>query len=101
MHLEDVQPSLYIWTRYIYVAVKATRTSQGWVEHIRSIGGGYNDHSLGRGETIHLDQQLVKGLILFHFTASAAGVTLPSDGVDLVNENNAGRFGARLFEQRT
>src|ERR1019366_4788117 len=65
------------------VAVEASRPEQGGVEDVRTVGGG-DDDDVGRGlEPVHLNQQLVEGLLALVVTATQAGAALPAHGVDL------------------
>src|ERR1700674_177765 len=50
-------------------------------------------------EAVHLDQQLVEGLLALVVAAAQAGAPLASDGVDLVDEHDARRVLLRLVEQ--
>ena len=50
-------------------------------------------------EPVHLDQQLVKGLLAFVMTATQTGAALTTDGVDLINEDDARRVLLGLLEQ--
>src|SRR5712691_12863758 len=50
-------------------------------------------------ESVHLDEQLVKGLFALVVTAAEACAALAADGVDLVHEDDARRILLRLVEQ--
>src|SRR5699024_263933 len=57
-----------------------------------------HDDALAALETVHLDQQGVQGLLALIVTAAQAGATMPADGVDLVDEDDARRVLLGLVE---
>ena len=71
-------------------AVEATRTQQRGIEDIGPVGGGDEDHAVVGLEAVHLHQQLVEGLFAFVVSAAEAGAAVAADGVDLVDEDDAG-----------
>ena len=79
--------------------VEAARTQQGLVQHLRPVGGPQNDDALAGVEAVQLRQQLVQGLLPLVVAAEAAAVTGFADGVDLVDENDAGSHLGGLLEQ--
>ena len=78
---------------------KRPGTQQGGIEHVGTIGRRDEDHALVRLEPVHLDQQLVEGLLALVMTAAEAGATMTSDRVDLIYEDDAGRVLLALHEQ--
>ena len=50
---------------------------------------------------VHLDEQLVKGLLALVVTAAKTRTALAADSVDLIDEDNAGRALACRIEQVT
>lgn len=44
----------------------------------------------GRPLTVHLHEQLIEGVLLLTLSSKVASTTLPSHGINLVNEENAG-----------
>src|SRR5690606_19784925 len=64
----------------------------------RPVGSGDEDHALVRFEAVHLDEQLVQGLLALVVAAPEAGATVPSDCVDLVDEDQAGGILFSLLE---
>ncbi len=99
MDLENFETSLDIGARDGDMAVKATGAGQSRVQHVDAVGGAQHNDALGAGEAVHLDQQLVEGLVLLHLAAAAAGIALAAGCIDLIDEDNAGSLGARLLEQ--
>src|SRR5262249_3109231 len=68
-------------------------------EHVRPVGRGDQNHAFVGLETIHLDQQLVEGLLALVMAAAQAGTTMASDSVDFVVEIYAGRILFPLDDQ--
>ena len=50
-------------------------------------------------EAVHLDEQLVQGLLTLVVPAAEPGAAMAADGVDLVDEHDRGRRRLRLLEQ--
>ena len=81
------------------LAVEAARAQQRRVEHVGAVGGGDHD-DVGVGvEAVHLDQDLVEGLLALVVRAAQAGAALAADRVDLVHEDDAGAVALGLVEQ--
>lgn len=57
--------------------------------HIRSVCGSEHNDACVALETIHLCEQLVDGLLAFVIAAAHASTSLPSDGINLIDEDNA------------
>ena len=82
--------------------VETAGTQQGLVQHLRAVGGAQNDDALAGIEAVQLRQQLVQGLLpLVVAAAETAAVTGFADGVDLVDEDDAGSHLGGLLEQVT
>ena len=81
------------------LAVEAARAQERRVEDVGPVGGGDDDHVGVRVEAVHLDQDLVQGLLALVVRAAEAGAALAADRVDLVDEDDARRVALRLLEQ--
>ena len=79
--------------------VEATRAQQRRVEDVGTVGGGDEDDAALDVEAVHLDEQLVQGLLALVVAAAETGAAVPADGVDLVDEDDGGRVGLGLLEQ--
>ena len=79
--------------------VEPARPEQRGVEDVRAVRGGDEDDALVRLEAVHLDEELVQGLLALVVTAAEAGAAVPADRVDLVDEDDAGRILLALLEQ--
>ena len=74
--------------------VEAARAQQRRVEDVGPVGGGDQDDAALDVEAVHLDEQLVQGLLALVVAAAEARAAVPADGVDLVDEDD--RRGVRL-----
>ena len=72
------------------VAVEPARAEQGGVEHVGPVGRGQDDDALVGREAVHLGEDLVERLLALVVAAAEAGAADPADGVDLVDEQDAG-----------
>ena len=101
MDLEDGLPTSQIRPVHDHLAVEPPRANQRRVQNVRTVGGGHDDHALGGVEAVHLRQQLVERLLALVVTAdeaAGAGARL-ADGVQLVDEDDAGRLVLGLLEE--
>ena len=98
VHLEDFFPTQNVGVRHDHLAVEAARPQQRRIEHVRAVGRGDQDHALVGLEAVHLDQQLVEGLLALVVAAAQARTAVPPDRVDLVDEDDAGRMLLGLLE---
>ncbi len=72
------------------VAVEPAGAEQGGVEHVGAVGRGQDDHALAGREAVHLGEDLVERLLALVVAAAEARAADPADGVDLVDEQDAG-----------
>ena len=79
--------------------VEAARAEQRRIEHVGAVGGGDQDDAVVGLEAVHLDQQLVQRLLALVVPAAEARAAMPADGVDLVDEDDAGRVRLALLEE--
>src|SRR5262249_45684892 len=91
MDLEDGLAADDVRPIHHHRTVEAAGAKKGDVKRLRPVGGGHdNDAAIGV-EAVHLDQELVEGLLALVVAAddtAAAGFT---KGVELVDENDARR----------
>src|SRR5690606_21525856 len=81
------------------LAVEAAGPQQRRVEDVGPVGGRDEDDAGAGVEPVHLDEQLVEGLLALVVAAAHAGTAVAPDGVDLVDEDDGRRVLLRLFEQ--
>lgn len=58
--------------------------------YIRPVGRGQDDDSCVALKAVHLSQQLVDGLLALVIASAHPSATLPADGINLVDEHDAG-----------
>ena len=100
MDVQDLLPALQVGPIDRHPAVEAARPQQRRVEDLGTVGGGQeNDASLSV-ETVHLRQELVQRLLpLVVASQHRAHAPRLADGVQLVDEDDAGRLVLGLREQ--
>ncbi len=99
VHLEDRFSAFQIRFVDRDLAVETTGTQQRGIEYIRTVGGSQHDDAAVASKAIHFHEQLVERafpLVIAHNGILTPGAT---DGVDLIDKNDTGRFFPRLFEQ--
>ena len=97
--LQNFLPPLQVRQLHRHPAVKPARTGQRGVQGLRAVGGRQDDHAGVIVEAVHLRQQLVQGLLPLIVAAVLAAAALLADGVDLVDEHDAGGLLLGLAEQ--
>ena len=98
MDAQDLLAARDIRVRHHDLAVEAAGTQQRRVEHVGPVGRGDDDDALVRLEAVHLDQELVQRLLALVIAAAEAGAAMTADGVDFVDEDDAGRVLLGLLE---
>ena len=101
MHLEDRLATRAIGTIDNDLAIETAGTQQCGVEHVGAVRCGDQDHIDVGLEAVHLNEQLVERLLALVVATTHAGATMTTDGVDLVDEDDARRVLLRLLEQVT
>ena len=99
VHLEDLLAALHVGPRHHHLAVEAAGPQQRGVQHVGPVGGRDEDDALVGLEAVHLDQELVQGLLALVVPAAQARAPVPADRVDLVHEDDAGRVLLALLEE--
>ena len=79
--------------------IEPARSQQRRIEHIRTVGRRDEDHALVRLEAVHFDEELIERLLPFIVPAPEPGPSVPADGVDLIDEHDAGGVLLALLEQ--
>lgn len=96
MGLEDLPAALDVGVGDDDVAVEAAGADEGLVEGLGEVGGGDHDDALVLLEAVQLHEQLVEGHL---HVLLVLGVAAPADGVNLVDEDDAGRSLLRRREE--
>ena len=100
MHPENLGPLPPIGLGNGNLAIEPSRAEQGRVEHVRAIGGAHDHHALVGVKPVHLDEQLIQGIVALvgpapHLPASPRAANC----VHLVDEDDTGRLLLRLLEE--
>src|SRR2546421_12610212 len=96
---QDRLAALHIRGVHGDLPVEPARPQQRRVEDVRPVGRRDQDHAALGVEAVHLDQQLVEGLLALVVPAAEPGAPVPADRVDLVHEDDRRRVGLGLLEQ--
>src|SRR5262249_40121546 len=97
---KDLLSPLQIGGAHGYLTIKAARPEQRRIENVRPVRRGDHHDSVGRREPVHLDEQLVEGLLSFLVAERATAAAAPY-GVELIDENDAGGMTPGVLEQLT
>ena len=98
MDFKYIDTPLLIRLSHIDGPVKPPRTTQRLIKHLRPIGCRQNNNRFTVIKTIHLCQKLIQCLLPF-VIASELIIPALTNGVNLINKNNAWSLYLRLFKQ--
>ena len=82
-----------------HLAIEAAGAQQRRVQDVGPVGGSQDDDVDVAVEAVHLHQNLVQGLLALVVRAAQAGAAMAADGVELVDEDDAGRVLLGLVEE--
>ncbi len=94
------KPAFHVRKRDVYLPIESARPRQGGIEHVDAVGGGADDHLIVGVEAVHFNEDGIEGLLAFIVSAAgepAAAAT--ADGVDFIQEDDAGAVVLGLFEE--
>ena len=89
VHAQDLLAALDVRQADHDLTVEATRTQQRRIQHVRTVGRSNHDHAFAALKAIHLDQQLVEGLLALVMTAAQTGTAMTAHRIDFVDEDDA------------
>ena len=98
MYAKDILPSFEVGEFHRHAPVKASGSGESRVQRLRSVGGSQDDDTVIAFKAVHLGQQLVQRLLSFIIAANLP-VSLLADGIDFINEDDAGRLFLGLAKQ--
>ena len=90
VHAQDCLASLQIGGFNRNLSVKTARTQQGGIKNIGTVCRRDEDQVRGVVKAVHLNQQLVEGLVAFIRTATITRTAVTTDRIDLIDEDNRG-----------
>ena len=99
MNAEDGLSSFDVRLVDQHLAVEPSRAQQRRVEHFGAVRRGHDDDALARIEAVHLGEELIQGLLAFFVAAHRALRANLPEGVELVDEDDAGGLGLGLLEE--
>ena len=88
VNLKDCFPTHNVGRANLHAAVKTTRTKQRRVENVGAVCCCNKDNGVVFFKTIHLNKQLVEGLLALIMTAANTRATLTSHGIDFVDKHD-------------
>ena len=94
MNTQNLLTALHIGQSHIDLTVKTARTKKGFIENIRTVGGSHHDNAVIGIKSVHLDKELVKGLLAFIVTAAKTCAALAAHRINLIDKDDGGH---RLF----
>ncbi|GAA3298777.1 hypothetical protein GCM10020295_35220 [Streptomyces cinereospinus] len=94
-------PALHVRAVDGDLPVEAAGAQQRRVEDVGPVRRGDEDHAALDVEAVHLDEQLVEGLLALVVAAAEAGAAVAADRVDLVDEDDGRGVRLGLLEQVT
>mmetsp|Transcript_53268 Transcript_53268/g.124851 ORF Transcript_53268/g.124851 Transcript_53268/m.124851 type:complete len:956 (-) Transcript_53268:390-3257(-) len=98
VHVQDLLAATDVWQRHVDLAVETAGAQQRGVQDVRAVGGRDDDDTEVGVEAVHLDEHLVQCLLALVIAAAQAGATVAADGVNFVDEDDAGRALLGLLE---
>ena len=96
---EDFFAAAHVGQSDHHAAVETAGAQQRGIEHVGAVGGGDEDDAVVRFEAVHLDEQLVQRLLALVVSAAEAGAAMAADGIDFVDEDDAGSVLLALLEE--
>src|SRR5207244_10623508 len=97
--LEDLFAATDVGTIDDDAAIEAAGAEEGGIEDVGAVGCGNEDDTVVGLEAVHLDEELVEGLLALVVSAAEACATVTTDCVDLVDEDDAGGVLLALLEE--
>ncbi len=89
VHFQDLLATPNIRQRHDYLAVETSGTQQSRIQYVGPVGRCDNDNSFAALETIHFDKHLVQRLFPLVVPTAQACATVSTNGIELVNKDNA------------
>ncbi len=96
---QDRLPAILVGRVDHHLAVEAAGPQEGLVQDLGTVGGGQENHAHVGLEAVHLDQELVEGLLALVVDRPQMHAPLAADGVQFVDEDDAGGLLLGLLEQ--
>jgi len=89
MNLQDVQTTSLVWERNLDLAIHTTRSQQGWIKSVRSVGRHYAFDFAKVVKAIKLVQKLHKSALNLTIGTRAVVESLASNSINFIDKNDA------------
>ncbi len=99
VNLEDFFAATDVGTIDDDAAIEAAGAKEGGIENVGAVGRGDEDDAVVGLEAVHLNEELVEGLLALVVSAAEACATVTADCVDFVDEDDAGGVLLALLEE--
>ena len=100
MDVEDLLALLHVGKAHLDLTVETSGAHERLVQNVGTVGRRKNDDTRIGLETVHLREELVQRIFALVVTRKAGILAAgPADGVDLVDEDDAGGLLLGLFEE--
>ncbi len=99
VHLENRLPPAHVGPVQHDLTVEAARAQERGVEDVGAVRRRDDDDVCVGVEAVHLDEDLVQGLLALVVAAAQTSTTLSADGIDFVDKHDARRVALGLVEQ--
>jgi uncharacterized membrane protein (DUF441 family) len=90
--LDDLRARVLVGVRELYLTVQAPRAQQRGVQCVSAVRRRDDLHAVVRGEPVKLVEQLEHRALHLAVAVGVAVEALGANGVDLVDEDDGGRF---------
>ena len=97
--LEDFFAATDVGTIDDDATIEAAGAEESGIENVGAVGRGDEDDAVVGLEAVHLDEELVEGLLTLVVSAAEACAAVTTDCVDLVDEDDAGSVLLALLEE--
>ena len=101
VHLENRDAAFEIRPVHNNPPVEAARTKQRGIQHLRPVRRRQNQKSLRGVKSVHFREELIQRLLPLVISAEPAAVSRLADGVNLIDEDDAGGVLLRLLKKIT
>ena len=99
MYFQDPLATLNVGPVQDDTPIKTARTQQCRIRDVRPVRCSNDDYVCVSSKAIHLDQDLVEGLLSLIMRTTQSRTAMASHGVDLVHKDDARRIAFGLFEE--
>ena len=99
MNFQNAFAATNVGPRDDNATIETTRSKQCRIQNIRPVRRGDQNHAIVRFKAVHFDKQLIQSLLALVVTAAKTRAAMPTNCVDLVDEDDARRVLLALLEQ--